>query len=516
MPGTLARLPIVLLTLALIAAVSSALAQTRPSDAIGYSAAQRRAVDAQLIRSEGARDKLASQLGLSRRLVRSIAQEVGFANPTFGDAQILDAVEAMAARAKGLQADNERLRNEITRLGDPAVRDPALALLASAEAALEEGRLADVAALYGEMRALRWGESLAAEEAWATAVDAEARTAELRQDFSLSESLRLEASRLQSTQSVKSTARAFSFALDAALARFREWRTFEDVTTLVRASEIIETLALPIATASTDPGLIWEARYQQIKILRVLGKSNVGEVSITYYDRAIEAFEHSIKNLDEDEYSDFWALSLQEGANVLVAASEEASYENKVPALEKAIEIFEKLLLYYPRIAAPGKWASLQIDRGAALAILSELKGGLHEAEYLAMALTAYRDSLEFYTGSENRDTWALIQLRIAAAEGRLGDMTRNPEQLAHWLQAELAGNKALEFYSADAWPSQHLIARNLLAKIQAAIIACHSDFSSRGIRGRPEESAADEACTVFGRPDYQSAEGGRSGRKDR
>lgn len=205
--------------LALALAHGNALAQTRPSGAIGYSAAERRDVDERLAKLTAQIERLSKQRVMSPRLIRAIATEVGLANPRFSDAELLTAVEAMSDLAEKLRTDNELMRGELIRLRDPALRDPALALLNQAEAALNEGRLAKAEELFGKIRTLRWDESRAADEAWKIAVKSEALTAELRQNYIRAQELRLDAvdrllARLEADQR-----RAFELAGAAAWSR---------------------------------------------------------------------------------------------------------------------------------------------------------------------------------------------------------------------------------------------------------------------------------------------------------
>ena len=470
MPGGLKSCAGLALALALLTLGGTAQSQTRPSGAIGYSAAERRAVEAQLTRSESTRNKLAGALGLSRQLLRSIAQEVGFANPSFSDRQVLDAVEAMAKRAKELQADNARLRSEIEQLGDPALRDPALALLSKAEMALYEGRLAEAEALFGDLRALRWGESREAMNAWESAVDAQARIAELRQDYAASEDLRLAASRLQTANSNESNARAFRFAVDAALARYDEGRNFGELSAFARASEIIEQSALPLAGVMQDSRALWKARYYNLLILRTLGDRSEESVADQYYEKAYKFFELSTNSLDEKIYPEFWAMSLQEGANLIVSYMPGKTHEEGLASLEFAVEIFDKLLEYYPRAKAPFDWALIQADRGKALAGLGDEAGGLAGRQYLVAALAAYQDALGVVTRSEKAEDWAIIQLRIVGAQSALGDLLSGSERVAHWRAAEAAALNALTVYDPSSQPFQHKLATSYLHRIRAAI----------------------------------------------
>jgi tetratricopeptide (TPR) repeat protein len=470
MPGRLKWCAGLAMGFALLTLGGPAQSQTRPSGALGYSAAERRAVEAQLTRSETTRNKLAGALGLSRQLLRAIAQEVGFANPAFSDRQVLEAVEVMATRAKQLQADNARLRNEIEQLGDPTLRDPALALLSKAESALSDGQLAEAEALFGDLRELRWGERGAAVKAWDAAVGAQARTAELRQDYTAAEELRLSASQLQTANSAESDARAFRFALDAALARFDEGRIFGEFSAFARAAKIMEEWVLPLARATQDPSDIWEARYYNMKILRTLGDLSEGTLADNYYDKAFALFKLSTDKLDEENYPEFWRVSFQEAANLFISIAPRLPRQKGIAVAESAVETLDKLLEHYPRTNSPVTWASLQADRGEALAVLGEVRGGIQGSQDLKFALATYQDVLEIVTRASDIELWAIIQLRIVAVESMIGETSSGVERVAHWRAAEAAAQNALTFYTPNEQPARNKLVTSYLLSIRAAL----------------------------------------------
>lgn len=187
---------------------------TRAPGTVGLNAAETRLLIAQ-------RDRLASQYGLSRRLIDAIATEAGNAlgrsNARITDAQLLTAVEGMARRAQALGQENRRLRAEVARLNDPMLRNPALALLNQAESALEEGRLADAERLYGQLAALRWEESGDAFDTWISAVRAQASAAELQgseEAFERASELTRQARRLARQQQERSAALESTLAIE--------------------------------------------------------------------------------------------------------------------------------------------------------------------------------------------------------------------------------------------------------------------------------------------------------------
>lgn len=231
---------------------------TRPRGAIGLDAVGTRDLEARLARTEAERDSYAAKLGLSRRLMRSVALQVGLANPRYTDSQFLAAVETMADRARALQLENVRLRDEIARLNDPLLRDPALALLGQAEIALDEGRIADAERLYGQIATQRWGDSKEALTAWVSALRSQATAAELegsKEAFDRSDALNRQVEllldQLTAQEKLASKTRRMESALREAES-FGRRRGFERAITIFR-DEIFPTIQVELLTEQLLP-----------------------------------------------------------------------------------------------------------------------------------------------------------------------------------------------------------------------------------------------------------------------
>ncbi|MFM7379094.1 MAG: hypothetical protein ACKO1O_13375 [Erythrobacter sp.] len=331
--------------LALASAGGEALAQTRPGGAIGYSAAERRIVDQRIANLAAQIERLSSQRVMSPQLVRAIATEVGLANPRFSDAELLNAVEAMSQLAEKLRADNEQMRGELIRLRDPALRDPALALLDEAEAALNDGRLAEAEALFGKIRTLRWDESREADEAWGLAVESEARTAELQQDYIRAQDLRLEASDRLLARAEADHRRAFELADAAAQSRLDEGETFGRAAALDAAILLWRTRVLPLAP--------------------------------------------------RDRYPELWAWAQNNLGNALKTHGERSGGAAGFQLLELAVEAYQAALEVSAGADMPADWALTQNNLGTALQTLGPRIGGAEGLALLADAVSAYRAALE-------------------------------------------------------------------------------------------------------------------------
>lgn len=284
-----------LLGAALVPAIPSApaLAQssgTRPQAALGLDASARRELEARLTRTEAERDGLADRLGLSRRLMRAVAEEVGLANPRFTDTQFFTAVESMAERAQELQTDNSRLREEITRLSDPALRDPALALLAEAEAALEDGRLADAEGLFGQIGALRWSFSVESYRAWTQAIQAQASSAILQgseDDFDRANDLGRQREALLFQMEDVYRLERFASKIQRMEDGLREGEFLGRQRGLLRAATIFRTEILASGSQPLSGEQLLPGQVVYLRSLTMLGQRNGAEDGIAWLDEGI-------------------------------------------------------------------------------------------------------------------------------------------------------------------------------------------------------------------------------------
>jgi len=414
-----------LLGAALVLTIASegALAQTRGGGTIGYSAAERRTVDARLANLTGQLERFSSQRVMSPRLVRAIATEVGLANPRFSDSELLGAVEAMSERAVELRADNERMRTEIGRLSDPALRDPALALLAQAETTLDEGRLADAEALFSQLRELRWDESRAANEAWEAAVNAEALTAELLHDFGHAEDIRLEASRHRLDAMETSRQQSFYLANDAALGRYREGLIYGHASALERATTIFNENVLYNISQIDDAELWSLAQFNLATVLHLRADRSEDDASIALYDQAKDAYYSAIEFIDPNERPDIWANNFNGLGLLLLSMGPRLGNHEQIEVLQLASETFETLLNFYSRTDSPADWAMVSNNLGIALKMQGEFLGGEVELEYLEFAIDAYEAALEVQTRAGMPAEWVSTQNNLAIALGRLGEL---------------------------------------------------------------------------------------------
>lgn len=300
-----------LLALLSMVASDAALAQgTRPSSATGSSAAERREMVRTLAEREEELDRLGERLGLTRRLMRVLAAQVGLGNPNFTEREFFAAVGSTAERARALLNENTTMRGELETLRDPAVRDPALALLAQARTALDEGRLADAEALYGQLGAVRWGESDEALAASLSAVQSQTIAAELQggeADYDRADQLRREASRRFRELEQRTAIQRITVDVQRVRSALQEGELFGRRRGLLRAISIFKDEMLEEA-ANEEFSVYWMPAHQAYaRALFLLGQSNGGETGATYLS---EGLSHLIDVSRRNEVVDLAVLPI--------------------------------------------------------------------------------------------------------------------------------------------------------------------------------------------------------------
>jgi tetratricopeptide (TPR) repeat protein len=466
MPGTMIRS--FGLTLALLAVSADAASQTRPGGAVGYDAAQRRVVDTQLQRTTGQRNALATRLGISQRLMRAIAQEVGLTNPRFSDAQLMAAVEAMAGRALEIQRENRRLREEVARLRDPTLRDPALGLLTRAEAALEEGRLADAEALYREIRNLRWDESRAAEEASSAALEAEVRAAELRQDFVRAQDIRLEASDRLLARSQADHERAFYQADAAAEARLREGEILGRLDALNASIALWRDRVLPMVPRERYPLLHSWAQHNLGNALRILGERMTGQQGTDALIEAETLLRDVVRIYSPRSAPERWATAQSNLATVLMTRSKRSAYSDsqRLEMVDQAITAYRDALTVRTQQAWPDDWADTQSNLANALMARSIFSEDAEADLLLAEAELAYQTVMQVHTRVANPVGWARAQHNLGLALSFRALRRRGPEGLRLFADALTAFNFAQEVRTRDARPFDWAVTQSSIGNV--------------------------------------------------
>ncbi len=239
------------LTLAMIVLLcafgSSGHAQTRPDSLSGASRAQ-------FARLQQDRDTIASKLGLSRRTVNSIAAIAIGKNADFTDAQLVNAIRSQAEAARRLLDENATLAARLRMLEDPSARDPGLAALQSARAAIDDGRFGDAESEYAQVRAIRWTEIAGGQSDWDAAVSGQAWAAVLAGEFDRAEDIRLSAAR-EAAANLRDQANRIEIGqyTQAAAARYFQGINFGSREALDRAIQILASDVLPRMSQTEDP-----------------------------------------------------------------------------------------------------------------------------------------------------------------------------------------------------------------------------------------------------------------------
>lgn len=492
-------------------------AQTRPTRAIGYSAAERSRVDTLLAQTQRERDALADRVGLSRRLMRSVAEEVGLANPRFDERQFFDAVAAMAQRAERLEADNVRMARELGRVGDPVLRDQASALLENAEKALGEGRLYDAEILYGRLSNLRWEQSSAAQEAFAAAVEAEARTAELRQDFDRARDLRLDASQRELDRADESLNRAFELASAAARGKASEGEVFGRRAATDNAIEILRDRVLPIVPRARYPQLWAAAQTDLGEVLGLQGnrtdgaegnlmleqaeaalraalgvftptgepsdwakaKHNLGVVLLDRNDRStgqeaagqLQAaranFEEALTVRTREAMPSDWATTTNNLANVFVQQAGRVNAPERVNLLQSAADLYAAVLDVRRRETMPLEWASTTSNLAMARSALARNSQGPDTARHLDEAVASYRAAISVYTREARPVDWAQLQTNIADLLFSQGFLAQDEERVRLFDEAIETFGAALTVYGRDELPVAWANVKNAIGDVQ-------------------------------------------------
>ena len=411
----------IVLAAALALLPAAAHAATRPDWASGRSAAEVRAMEARLARTEAERDRIAARHGLTRQTLNAIAGEVGMGNPRFTDGQLIDAVEAMALKARDLLSENRRLKTDLAALSDPALRDPALAALGRAETAIAEGRLADAEAEYARVKDMRWGESDAARAAWDSAVEAEARTAELRQLVEKAQNLRLAAADRWLEMEKHARRQAFIVANTAAGRRLMEGETFGRLETIAAAIALYEKRVLPMVPRDQYPDLWGGAQINLGNALASLG-GHGGEDALALLNKAVLCYDLALAVFDRNAKPADWALTQNNLGNALQELGMRQSGRAGEVLRNRAIAAFEAALEVRTRVAMPAEWAQTRENLGLAHEEVSGLNSGMARLPHLRAAAAAFVDALTVYTPSEmpldyRRATGSLTHVRAALAE---------------------------------------------------------------------------------------------------
>jgi tetratricopeptide (TPR) repeat protein len=519
MPLNKMSLAICAAAMASMAVPQTGFAQTRPDWASGLSAADTRAMTAQLSRTAGQRDAMAARYGLSRRTLAAIAGEVGVHNRQFTDAQLLAAVDSMADRARTLLAENARLRTDIAALADPAVRDPALAALTRAEAALAEGRLADAEAEFGRVKDIRWGESEQARTAWDGAVEAEAKTAELRQEFVRAQDLRLAASDRWLELEHSAHRQAFIRADAAAQGRIDEGRDLGRREPLDAAIALYDNRILPMVPREQHPELWAWAQNNLGVALRDQGERTSGAARSALLTRAIAAFDAALEvrtieampaewadtqnNLGTalqtqglftegeeglwlfvratsaysqsqivftPEFPAKWAKTQSNKGIVLYHWGNRTSGEDGLDMLVRAVAANEAALEVFPRAENPSDWAGIIGNLGATLDAQGRRTGGANGRSLLVRAVAAYETSLEVRTRADKPALWALMRQNMGYSEEAIADLSTPADATTHLRAAERALLDALTVYTPGEMGTYYEECTAVLLEIRAKL----------------------------------------------
>jgi tetratricopeptide (TPR) repeat protein len=263
---------------------------------------------------EGAFLRLSSQYGVCRNTLFAIAQAIGVTSPGTDLEEFLRRVEAQAKDAADLRKRVSDLTVQVASLSDPAVRDPGLKLLATAQQAVDEGRLADAEKAFADLQALRGSQFAVGGDVWLAAVQARAKVRRLQQDYGGAVAL-LRAARQE--EATASAHRQFALALDEADTWYGKGDERGDNDALREAIRLYRDEVLALVPREKYPD-DWAMTQNNLgNALRALGERESGtarlEEAVAAYRAALDVFQAA----KADYYIDTVSGNLARAENLL-------------------------------------------------------------------------------------------------------------------------------------------------------------------------------------------------------
>jgi tetratricopeptide (TPR) repeat protein len=397
---------------------------------------------------EAAFTQLSSQYGVCRGTLIGIARAVGESTPGIDPNELLRRVTALANDAVQLRGQIDELQTKLSALGDPATRDPALAALADAQKALDDGRLADAEKEFAKLQFLRDAQLSAAGDAWITAVNARANVRKLEQDFDGATELLMEAEREEAKSSQH---RRFELLSAAADAQYDKGDLRGDNVALTKAIAMYTDQVLPLAPRDEAP-LDWAATQDNLGIaLGVLGGRESGTAHL---EQAVVSFQAALQERTRERVPLDWAATQTNLGNALEAVGER---DGGTAHLEQAVVAYRAALQETARERAPLDWAAIQNGLGNALDALGERESG---NAHLEQAVAAFQEALKERTRERVPLDWAMTKNNLGDALVDLGERENGTARLE---QAVDAFQAALKEYTRERVPLRWATIQNNL-----------------------------------------------------
>jgi tetratricopeptide (TPR) repeat protein len=390
----------------------------------------------------------ADTLRINRRTLRAAAIRLGATQPDITGEAFLGLIDGAAKQVREARDKIGELDSIVQRLDPGGTRSRALAVLANARKAFDEGRLDDAQKAFGALEDLRLSDLANVREAWKQSVLTRMQIAALGGNNEGASALSQRAQ-----DQIDDWARHDKWTL--ALADADQWQKRGDLlgdnAALERSISIYRDKALPNADKETAPA-DWASTQNNLGVaLWMLGERESGTARL---EEAVTAHRLALEKTLRAEEPLNWAMSQNNLANTLRALGQRGI---GTAGLEEAVAAFKLALEEQTRVRAPLDWAMTQNNLGATLFTIGERKGGTEQIEE---AVVAFRLSLEERTREGMPLVWAETQTNLGSAFVLLGQREGSTERLAEGVTAY---RLALEELKIDKVPLRWATAQNNL-----------------------------------------------------
>ena len=231
---------------------------------------------------------------------------------------------------------------------------------------------------------------------------------------------------------------------------------------LIEQGEVSEE-NLSIAVQAYEQALPWlEEPSQVCDILNDLGNlywmlshcAGSSEHKLSYLEKGIQSYQIALTKLTDSEAPGTYAMVQN---NLGAAYGDLARYKEPEDSLEQSIRAYEEALRYRKAESEPTKYASTQNNLGTAHWNLAQHQSPVVN---LRAAISAYSEALTYYDSKSEPMSWAMIQNNLGTAYWNLAQY----EQPESWLELAIAAYQdALIYRTAEVAPAACAATQNNL-----------------------------------------------------
>ncbi|AUX70191.1 hypothetical protein CHX26_12450 [Porphyrobacter sp. HT-58-2] len=462
---------------------------TRPGEAVGASAAQKRWYESRIA-------SLERSTGLQAATIAGIAQRLDLAYPGLSEARLLAELDALVERAvlldvrlAAMQKDIDQLQNRLRNgargvlvLADNGIGEGELArsqaLLRDARRAFDEGDFARAEAIFGSL-----ADTLAAlsGEDLALLFDVErarALSAELlgtRADRERASGTRLDAIARRRQRQEQAALEIWQLGVDQVEADLDTYALFGDVTALDRADIVVEEDVLGIVDRAGRPREWGLGKALAARLAVQRAEFTDGATASGHFNRAFDLYAAALDAIDRAQHPLDYAEVQAGAARMLVMlAGRKDDPEAARELLEAAVQYLAGARQMYDDAGQMREAGQVLGDAAVALHTLARIVPPSQRGEALDGALTLGRMALDRLEMGEPDQGLAMIRLNLCSAmQDRAGIDRGDPERAEQSLTlfGEARGHcrAALDYLTADSHPSLHAFGRLVLASLGAA-----------------------------------------------